>query len=237
LETKIAERFGAECNVRCRVLAGDRIDKLLEYAAGAGCDLVLVGHRRNRSGRRSLARRLAMKVPCSLWLAPDGSDARITSVLAAVDFSEPSAHAVSTATLIASRAGLTECAALHVFFDEALAMYEDMGTANRADEEGFARFLSPLDLHGVRVRKTFADSPTVSGASRRHIQDDGVDLVVMGTRGQSASAAILLGSESEQMIMETPVPVLVVKARGERIGLLQALLDRDFHEVETPRFG
>jgi hypothetical protein len=59
----------------------------------------------------------------------------------------------------------------------------------------------------------------------------------VGTRGQSASAAILLGSESEQMIMESPVPVLVVKARGERIGLLQALLDRDFHDVDSPRFG
>jgi nucleotide-binding universal stress UspA family protein len=237
LSADVARRFGDASNVRCKVLTGDRVDRLLEYAADAGCDLVLVGHRRSRSGRRSLARRLAMKVPCSLWLVPEGSPARITRVLGAVDFSEPSAQAVSTATLVASRAGLAECAALHVFFDEALAMYEDTRPADRVDEAGFSRFLSPLDLHGVRVNKIFAESPSVSGASLRRVQEDGIDLIVVGTRGQSASAAILLGSESEQMIMESPVPVLVVKARGERIGLLQALLDRDFHDVDSPRFG
>jgi nucleotide-binding universal stress UspA family protein len=237
LEGSVSRRFGEAADVRCSVLTGDRVDKLLEHAAGAGCDLVLMGHRRNRSGRRSLARRLAMKVPCSLWLAPEGSPAKITRVLAAVDFSEPSAQAVSAAARVASRAGLPELAAFHVFFDESLAMYEDTLAAERADEAGFSRFLAPLDLHGVRVQKVFAESPSVSGAALRRVQDDGVDLIVMGTRGQSASAAILLGSESEQMIMESPVPVLVVKARGERIGLLQALLDRDFREAGSPRFG
>ena len=237
LTADVGRKFKAAPDVRCKVLTGDRVDTLLEYAAGAGCDLVLVGHRRSRSGRRSLARRLAMKVPCSLWLVPEGSPATITRVMSAVDFSEPSAQAVSAATLVASRAGLAESAALHVFFDEALAMYEDTGAADRVDDAGFSRFLSPLDLHGVRVTKIFAESPTVSGASLRRVEEDGIDLIVMGTRGQSASAAILLGSESEQMIMESPVPVLVVKARGERIGLLRALLDRDFRDVDSPRFG
>ena len=51
------------------------------------------------------------------------------------------------------------------------------------------------------------------------------------------TAAVLLGSESEQVLMETTAPVLVVKHRGERIGLLQVLLDRDFQGQPEPRFG
>jgi len=38
-------------------------------------------------------------------------------------------------------------------------------------------------------------------------------------------------------MMESKVPVLIAKRRGERIGLLQALLDRNFHLQEPPRFG
>jgi nucleotide-binding universal stress UspA family protein len=63
-----------------------------------------------------------------------------------------------------------------------------------------------------------------------------VDLVVMGSRGQSPSLSTLLGSESEQVLMESKVPVLIAKRRGERIGLLQALLDRDFRMHEPPLF-
>ena len=58
-----------------------------------------------------------------------------------------------------------------------------------------------------------------------------------GSRGQSRSASLLLGSESDHMLMETKIPVLIAKRRGERIGLLEALLGRDFHLQDSPRFG
>jgi hypothetical protein len=66
---------------------------------------------------------------------------------------------------------------------------------------------------------------------------DPADLVVMGGRGQSRSVSILLGSESEGVMMESTIPVLIAKHRGERVGLLQALIDRKFHLQEPPRFG
>ena len=48
----------------------------------------------------------------------------------------------------------------------------------------------------------------------------------MGTRGRSRSAAILLGSVTEETIIETGLPLLAVKHFGARMGVLQALLDR-----------
>ena len=45
----------------------------------------------------------------------------------------------------------------------------------------------------------------------------------MGTRGRSRSAAVLLGSETEQTLMTTGVPVLTVKHFGARLRLSQAL--------------
>ena len=59
----------------CRVLHGEVIDCLLETAAEWAADLILVGHSREHNGRRALARRLAMKAPCSVWMRPEFSPA------------------------------------------------------------------------------------------------------------------------------------------------------------------
>ena len=87
------------------------------------------------------------------------------------------------------------------------------------------------------MRPLFAEGPDVVQAVERIADGAGADLVVMGSRGQSRSASILLGSESDHMLMDAKVPVLIAKRRGDRIGLLQALLDRDFHLQDPPRFG
>ena len=234
LRSNVETHFGESADGSCHVLTGPRVDKLLEFAAESRTDVMLVGHRRGRSGRRSLSRRLAMKAPCSLWMVPEGSPLKISRVLAAVDFSAPSAHALSLATLLAKRAGLTECFAVHV--QEPTAVSPDQIVAEDG-RRAFEQFLAPLDLHDVEIRQRLEQSGSVSSAILRVAGDEGGDLLVMGTRGRSASAAVLLGSESEQTIVETNLPVLVTKHRGERIGLLQVLLDRDFQLKTEPRFG
>src|SRR5687768_8184440 len=47
-------------SLSCDVLDGPLTDRLLAYVAEQQIDLLLVGHRRDHSGRRALARRLAM---------------------------------------------------------------------------------------------------------------------------------------------------------------------------------
>jgi nucleotide-binding universal stress UspA family protein len=215
------------------VPAGSHLDRLLEAAGESSSDLILVGHRRTARGRRSSSRRLAMKAPCSVWMVPEGVPPRISAVLAAADFSQPSAHAVSLATLIAQRAGLGKCAVLHVIPPNVLSFdaveQKEVGRA-------FERFLNPLDLHGVDIRQVVVEGGSVAGAAAHNVASNGVDLLVLGTRGRSPSAAVLLGSESEGVLLESTVPVLVTKDRGERLGILSALLGREFPTGE-PQFG
>ena len=49
------------------------------------------------------------------------------------------------------------------------------------------------------------------------------DLVVIGARGRTGAAGILLGTVTEQLIRVCPVPVLAIKKKGECIGVLKAL--------------
>ncbi len=219
-----------------QVVAGNPIDQLLAAAAETGADLILVGHR-SEHNRRSLARRLAMKAPCSVWMRPDGGPGDVRRVLAAVDFSSSSARALTTAAGLARSLELEECLALHVYFNDTVPEEAEQRLQRAQMLETFDRFLAPLDLHGTRVRPLVEERSNVVHAVQGLAEREQVDLIVFGNRGQTRSASILLGSESEHMLMETQVPVLVVKRRGERIGLLEALLDRDFTLSEAPRFG
>jgi nucleotide-binding universal stress UspA family protein len=207
--------------VRAHVTSGSRVDKLLEFAAEGKADCILVGHRGGQPGRRSLARRLAMKAPCSVWMMPESSTPALSVVLAAVDFSEGSAGAVSYATLIARRAGIRRVVAVHVSFGRPATT-----------PETFSRFLAAIDVHGVDVESRVEENESVSTAVLDMAEREGCDLIVLGARGRGRSAAVLLGCEAEEVLARSSRPVLVTKRRGERMGVLQVLLDRDFQVQE-----
>jgi nucleotide-binding universal stress UspA family protein len=238
LRTAVEREFGELGGPGCRVVHGNVLDRLLEAAAEGAADLILVGHGANRSGRRALARRLAMQAPCSVWMRPEGAAATVRNVLVALDYSESSAFALAVASRIARESGGSGCLALHVYQDRAAAAAGSFPLpVDERERQAFQRFTAPLDTNGVALTPVFEADANVARAVRRVTGANGVDLVVMGSRGQARSASILLGSESEDVLMESEIPVLIAKRRGERMGLLQVLLDREFHLQEPPRLG
>lgn len=218
IKSLVEEQFGNSGQCYVRVLPGDRTDQLLEYAAEWSVDLILMGHRRNRNGRRSMARRLAMKAPCSVWVVPEGSAVKISKVLAAVDFSKHSASAMYTAAAITRDNRLPECIAVYAHFGG--------DGARPPSPQDLSDFITQSNPHNVRVKPVVTAAANVSEAVHRLMSAESLDLVVLGSRGSSDSNSILLGAESEQVIMQSPIPVLVVKQPGERLEVLEVLLDR-----------
>src|SRR5690606_914243 len=134
---------------------------------------------------------------------------------------------------VAHRAGVDRCTVLHVLPPSDIGYGE---TARMNLMRSLERFVSPIDLHNVSVVPVIEESGSVAGVVNALATGGGHDLVVVGTRGRSPSAAVLLGSESEHVLVTSKVPVLITKETGERIGLLQALLDRNFQGRREPRF-
>jgi len=223
-------------NSACQALNGVRLDVLLQCAAYHEADVILLGHRRTRSGRRSLARRLAMTAPCSVWLVPEGAAATLSSMLVPTDFSEHSADALALATSLSSRAGIRECHAVHVYFDPSTVQYEEHVHEVIGNEQAaFRQFLAPIPLHGVKVVPLFEESTQPAHAILETAERIGADLIVMNTRGRSRAAAILLGSVTSDIMVQTRIPVLVVKHFGAKMNLLEALLDHRTWSAAMPK--
>jgi nucleotide-binding universal stress UspA family protein len=214
--------------VSSEVVAGPLTDGLLSYIAAQQVDLVIVGHKRETSGRRAMARRLAMKAPCSVWMVPEGSPPSINRILVPIDFSDHSEDTLRVAISLARASG-AHCVPLHVYFNEAVTTYEGYDEVLRGEEQAaYEKFVEPIDRAGLQIEPIFEEGANVAHVIGRVAERIDADLIVMGTRGRSRSASILLGSVTEAAIIESRLPLLAVKHFGARMGLLEALLDPRF---------
>ncbi len=200
---------------------GNPLAELLRVIRAEEVDLVVVG--KDHTGG-ALAEKLARKAPCSVLIVPDALPERTERVLVPVDFSDHAADAVGVAAAFAVAAGLAELHVLHVYPAPPAKLDTDQ---TRSDLDARARqyldeFLDGLDL-GLRAVGHLACSDDVHAAIDSQTELIGADLVVIGTRGRTAGAAVLLGSVAERAVRAARVPTVAVKRKGATLSLLDAL--------------
>lgn len=138
-------------------------------------------------------------------------------ILAAVDFSEASRLAVDRAATMFPEAEITALYALPARFDSimsAAGLFNEEVEASRGSrlevaQDRMAEFASSWD---GRLRTLVVDGPpseTIEEIVRRR----GADLVVVASRGASATRMVLLGAVAESLVSEAPCDVLVVRGQ------------------------
>lgn len=230
MEEEVKRYFNGDATLNYQAIEGtSRMDELVQFSEETKSDLILLGHRIHREDQRSLARHLAMITSCSVWMVPEDYKAEITKIMVPVDFSEPSADCLSQAVEVARLNNLSECLALHVFFDPSVIRYEEHDEIILGqEEEAFDKFIAPIDTNGITVKPLFEESSNVVHAVLRQAEENNVDLIVLSTRGRSQAATILLGSVTSQIMSESKIPVLVVKHFGDQMAVMEALLTSRF---------
>lgn len=137
-------------------------------------------------------------------------------IIAAVDFSEHSRAAVERSLTLFPEAEVTVLYSLPSRFDPLLrkaGLFEEELEASRGDRlrranEKMEEFASPWE--GM-VRAAVADGPpgeTIDEVVRRR----GADLVVVASRGASATRMVLLGTVAEGLVAAAPTDVLVARS-------------------------
>ena len=154
----------------------------------------------------------------------------ISKILIPIDGSESSMRAADAAIELARRYAKdsqpVEIIALHVIdINPTFRLFSKYGfhyseyekkareVAQKSTEEWFSKIKKKADRHNLRFRSKVTDnsSATIIRKIERFAKKERVDLIVIGTRGQSEFERLLLGSVTSGVSVYASCSVMIVK--------------------------
>ena len=199
-----------------RVVAGDPAEVLLEEAADHAVDLICVGLDAGLLGGRIRVGRVAAHVlrhaPCSVLVGREAASKFPESILCGVDGSGSSKKTARLAATIAVAAG-AELRLQHVvpvFEGDEREWTLDDDEPDPTEIESAAQVARAAGARPIRERALGRPEYAILEAAERERSD----LVVVGSRGLSGVARVLLGSVSEYVARHAYCSVLVARPRG-----------------------
>jgi len=216
---------GVGVTVETELLSGKPAKAIVERAGECGADLIVVG-RRGRSGVRArllgtVTERILRRSPVPVLTVPKGIDERDTetgygNVLVTTDGSELAAEAGPYGADLARRFD----AALHVLNVVDIQAEAGVFDAGGVDSEYIERLetrghqavdelVAAVDVTDLGVRRAVVRG-TAHDAIADYVEENGVDVVVMSSEGQSNLAGQQLGTVAGRVLRTVDEPVLVV---------------------------
>lgn len=210
---------GLDC--RTEVIQGDPAATIADYAESKGIDLVVMPtHGRSGISRYLLGSvtekvvRLSAVPVVTVRMEEARAPFPYENVLLATDGSEAARRAADRASALADELG----AILHVVsvVEEGSLGIDVRSEISDADlrklaEDAVSEAAAVARESGVENVIERIESGTPARKISDYVEDEDVDLVVMGTTGRRESDRILLGSVTEKVIRSSPVPVMTVR--------------------------
>lgn len=214
----VADRCeSASVPVRTVVRTGRPTDEILDYAAEAGVDLIVLGtHPRGpveRFLRESVAEQVSQATSPPVLTVGEAPAEGYGTVLLATDGRSGSGGAEDCAFALAGTFGAT----LHGVYvvDSRFGRSGPLQDVLEREGESVAR---ALDSRGVQEGVTVVTA-TRNGRPATEILDyaagNDVDLIVVGTQGRRGLDRFVLGSVASRLLREAPAPVLTVRAGAD----------------------
>ena len=143
-------------------------------------------------------------------------------ILVPVDGSRPSNRGLAEAIKLA-RSQKARLCLLHVVDERAIALNPEAGGVyldrlmNFMRESGkkiLAKAADAARARGVRASTVLVENVTrtVADVVVAHARKWRADLIVIGTHGRRGMSRLVMGSDAENVVRTTPVPVLLVRA-------------------------
>ncbi|WP_299820258.1 universal stress protein [uncultured Pontibacter sp.] len=165
----------------------------------------------------------------------------IKRILVPTDFSEQARSAFEVAIAIARKtgAGIKLLHAVEVPYGSGFSATGDLTLQPDNMEQVFvlqllektkadmAKLVNSTEHRGVEVVQQVEVNRPINQI-RRTIKEDGVDLVVMGSKGSSGLDEFLVGSNTEKVVRTADCPVLTVKGRDPEFIVKEIVLASDF---------
>lgn len=232
--TYVADADFPEVEVSAEVLTGNPVSALVRYVRTHDVDLLLLGRKAEARAASVVCRRLVLQARCSLLFVPTAAAVRVEKLLIPFDTRDYSQLALQRAFELADQHQLTViCQILYdvpTGYTKSGKSYEAFAEVMRAQaERKFEAF----------VQKQFGEHPAFIETRYtldrdHHPADDiyqlahkeGVDLLLVGSRGRGTGAAFLLKDVAERLFCcNDALPLLIAKRKQTSLNLFRALLE------------
>lgn len=211
---------------------GHTLTEILRKAKLKDIDLLITGRRLKIAGGSKLPEKLARKAPCSVLVVPEDAHIRLQKLFVPIDFSEQSKLALESAyemsksikgaTLIAFHAAsLQPVYQSHEFiFRES---EETLREKVKIDYNNFMKKIGSMNEYFKPLISVVQENNPAEYIKQNAYATDS-DLVIIGSKGRSNAASVLLGSVAENLIWLSSIPCLVVKEKGSNMDFLNVIL-------------
>jgi nucleotide-binding universal stress UspA family protein len=206
------------------------LDTFLRWAKIKDVDLIIMGRKETLEGNGSLAKGVAKKAPCSILMLQEKREPALPKkIMIPSDFSEHTHMIYDFGERISDELN-AELLPVHMYHvphgysktGKTFAEFAEIMKENaRHDYEKFVRKHNHPELKCHYVLNDGQDDGKVLLDEAFKI---GADMILLGSRGKTKSAAVLLGSVAEKLVyVNNVLPMLIFKKKGETIGFFDAL--------------
>lgn len=234
--TRLVSKIDGASSVKFEVRIDNRVRGLLSKAREAKADLLIVGAYGTRKpdvGMGTVATACVRHAHCPVLLIRDTMGGGFKNVAACADFSPTALEAIDQAARICTQ----DNAALHVVhvfqplwqdFSFPASMPVSTPDFHKQYQQTLLRRLKEWasklghSLDYVKPSYAAVEHPGHRTGIVDYAKANGVDLLVLGTRGKTNIRDVLLGSTAEKVLREAPCSVLAVRAVASMTGLEHA---------------
>lgn len=221
----------AGTEVAYKVLTGKPLLEMLNVAKDEEADLIIAGRKPSLKASGLMPKKVARRTGTHLLLIPADTKPEIKKIVVANDFSPFAKLAMADAIEMAEHSK-AEIHSLNVYevptgFYRTGKTYEEFAgiMLENATKQG-NKFLDEMDTKGVKIHMDYILNAheNISGLLMQKAKELNADMIVIGARGRTNSAALVLGSVAEQLIeMDDEIPLLVVKKKDKTFGFWEAI--------------
>jgi nucleotide-binding universal stress UspA family protein len=209
---------------------GHALETFLRWAKIKDVDLIIMGRKDSMPGHGVLADGVAKKSPCSVLLVQEKRPIKFPKkILIATDFSSHNHQIYEFAERISDEVK-AELVPVHLYevphgYSKTGKSYTEFSEIMKENAKAdFKKFVARHNHPELECEMLLNDGKNPGNLILEFATQIDADLILLGSRGRTSSAAILLGSTAEKLIHANKMlPMLIFKKKGETMGFFDAL--------------
>jgi len=223
--------FPEEVEVEAFVEEGSHpLDTFLRWAKLKDADVIIMGRKETLKGNGTLVEGVAKKAPCSILLLQERRAIKLPKkILMLTDFSTHNHMFYEFGERISEDLH-AELIPLHVYevphgYSKTGKTFEEFSEIMKENaQKDFKKFASKHEKSDLECVMMLNEGENIGTQIMDYAQEIDADLILLGSRGRTTSAAILIGSTAEKFIRANKIlPMLIFKKKGETMGFFDAL--------------